>query len=125
MQLCVVKPNLLNVSKGCTASARVTCTQACCEHQSRACRVISDTASNGHNSAGVWVEEEIRRHCHGVSTAQKHAAVSFRSDEARHRIAVNSSTGSQGPIRILNDRKREVTQGLSLIHCVIFVGKMY
>lgn len=62
----------------------VTCRWICCEHQSRACRIIGNASSDGHYSASMWVEEEIRWHCHGVTATQEHVAVSVRSDETRH-----------------------------------------
>lgn len=62
----------------------VTCRRVCCEHQSRGVRIIGHAASDGHYSASMWVEEEIRWHCHGVPATQQHVAVSVRSDETRH-----------------------------------------
>lgn len=66
------------------SASPVTCRRVCCEHQSRACRIVGNVASDGHYSASMWVKEEIRRHCHGVTAPQQHVAVSIRSDEARH-----------------------------------------
>lgn len=59
----------------------------------------------------MWVEEEIRWHCYGVSATQQHVAVSCRSDESRHRVAVNGPTRTQGPIRTWSDvREKSKTE---------------
>lgn len=93
-----------------TRTPHVTCTWVSCEHQSRACGIISHVASYGHDSASLWVEEEIRWHGHGVAAAQQHMAVSIWPYEACDWIAMKCPTDTQGPIRTWSEAQGEMAE---------------
>lgn len=88
-----------------SATPHVTCARVSCEHQCGARRIVGHVAGYGHNSAGLWVEEELWWHCHGVPAAQQHVAVSVWPYEACDQITMKGPTDTQGPIRTWSERE--------------------